>query len=47
MTKPHTPKKMKEGMDKLIEKTGLDKASINEAQRKASAWLEDHPNFIE
>jgi hypothetical protein len=25
---------------------GLDKASINEAQRKASAWLEDHPNLI-
>jgi TPR repeat protein len=47
MAKPRTAKEMKEGMDKLIEKIGLDKASINEAQRKAAAWLEGHPNFIE
>jgi TPR repeat protein len=47
MAKPRTAKEMKEGMDKLIEKIDLDKASINEAQRRAAAWLEEHPSFVE
>ena len=45
MAKPKSPDKIKKGIDQIKEK--MDKAGINEAQRKAAAWLEDHPNFIE
>jgi uncharacterized protein len=45
MAKPSSPDRMKKGVDKLKEE--MDKASINEAQHMAAAWLEDHPNFIE
>jgi TPR repeat protein len=45
MAKPKSPEKMKKAIDQIKEK--MDNASINEAQRKAAAWLEGHPNFIE
>ena len=45
MAKPESPEKMKKVIDQIKEK--MDNASINEAQRKAAAWLEGHPNFIE
>jgi TPR repeat protein len=45
MAKPASPEKIRKGHVRFAEV--LDKASINAAQRMATDWLKEHPNFME